>query len=118
MGRRVFLLPIVSYGLGFLALIIGIIFAQRLFASPKRKSKFPAIWLCAFGGLIGGASIGNFFSIVLYNLPKGAWTGLIFVQPIERAIFAAGAMLIGVPLLTGLNKIGIIAGPKGDNNED
>jgi hypothetical protein len=111
-GRSVISLPLVFYGLGFLALIAGIIFAPRMFASKSRLLKFPAIWLCAFGGLIGGASIGNFFSLVLYKHPGELWTALTVVQPVERAIFALGTALIGVPLLTGLNKIGIFAGPQ------
>ena len=111
-GRNVTLLPLVSYTLGFTAMIAGIIFARRIFARKSRLLKFPVIWLCAFGGLTGGASVGNFFSLVLYKLPDEVWKALAFVQPVERSIFALGAMFIGVPLLEGLNKIGISAGPQ------
>ena len=111
-GRSVIRLPLISYGLGFTALIIGVIFAPKLLASKKRFLRFPAIWLCAFGGLIGGAAIGNFFSLVLYKLPAELWTALSIVQPVERAVFALGAALIGVPLMEGLNKMNIPAGPK------
>jgi len=118
-GRKTILLPLVSYSLGFVVMITGIIFARRLFAGKSRLLKFPAIWLCAFGGLTGGASIGNFFSLLLYDLPGELWKALAFVQPVERAVFALGAMLIGVPLLEGLNKIGIRAGPQQEEeNED
>ena len=115
-GRSIIRFPIVYYGLGFFSLIAGIIFSGRMFASSSRLLKFPAIWLCAFGGLIGGAAIGNFFSLVLYKLPRELWAALTIVAPIERAIFASGAMLIGAPLLAGLNKIGILAGPQGEEN--
>ena len=111
-GRSIIRFPVVFYGLGFIAMITGIIFASRLFASKSRLVKFPAIWLCAFGGLTGGAAIGNFFSLVLYKQPKEIWAYLTIAAPIERAIFAAAAMLVGVPLLAGLNKIGIFAGPR------
>jgi uncharacterized membrane protein len=110
-GRSIILFPLVYYGLGFTAVVTGIIFAGKMFASAKRLLKFPAIWLCAFGGLIGGAAIGNFFSLVLYQQPKEFWAALTVVAPVERAIFSLGAMLIGVPLLEGLNKIGIPVGP-------
>jgi hypothetical protein len=116
-GRSVFYFPLVFYGLGFLIMIIAIFFAPKMFASPKRMFKFPAIWLCAFGGLVGGATVGNFFSLVLYKQPAEIWTALTVVAPIERAIFALGAMFIGVPLLEGMNKIGIFCGPK-KNDED
>ena len=110
-GRSIVILPLVFYGLGFIAMITGIIFSGRMFESQNRLLKFPAIWLCAFGGLIGGATVGNFFSLVLYKLPREVWAALTVVAPIERAVFASGAMLIGVPLLVGLNKIGIFVGP-------
>ena len=122
-GRSVISIPLVFYGLGFLAMMGGIIFSWRMFTGNKRILKFPAVWLCAFGGLTGGASIGNFFSLVLYEMPAEVWTTLTFIQPVERAVFALGAMLIGVPLLEGLNKIGIYTGPREDEelgvgNED
>jgi uncharacterized membrane protein len=111
-GRSFIYLPIVFYGLGFTAMITGIILAPKLFASSKHLHKFPAIWLCAFGGLIGGATIGNFFSLVLFRQPKEIWALLTIYAPIERAIFALAAMLVGAPLLAGLNKIGIFVGPQ------
>jgi len=117
-GRNVILLPIIVYGLGFIVMITGIIFSQKLFACKNRILKFPAVWLCSFGGLLGGATIGNFFSLVLYQTPKDVWSVIIIASPIERAIFAFAASLVGVPLLTGLNKIGINAGPKEEENEN
>jgi len=114
-GRSVIYFPLVKYGLGFIAMMIAILFAGKMFVSKNNLWKFPAIWLCAFGGLIGGAAIGNFLSLVLFRQPKEIWTVLTVVAPIERAVFAIGAMLVGVPLLAGLNKIGIFVGPQ---NED
>jgi hypothetical protein len=113
-------MPLVSYGLGFIMMITGIIFARRVLIGKSRLLKFPAIWLCAFGGLTGGASVGNFFSLVLYDLPEDVWGALALIQPVERSIFALGATFIGVPLLEGLNKLGIGAGPSQteETNED
>jgi len=113
-GRSIIIYPLIYYGLGFISLIAGIILAPRFFSGSKRYLKFPAIWLCAFGGLIGGATVGNFFSLVLYKLPKEFWATLIIISPVERVVFATGAMLVGAPLLSGLNKIGIIAGPQSE----
>jgi hypothetical protein len=121
-GRIVIGMPLVSYGLGFIMMITGIIFARLMLSGiclgKSRLLKFPAIWLCAFGGLIGGASVGNFFSLMLYDLPEDVWKALTFVQPVERALFALGAMFIGVPLLEGLNKIGISVGPPKPEEEE
>ncbi|MDR0487686.1 MAG: ECF transporter S component [Treponema sp.] len=108
-GRSIVRFPLVFYGLGFLAAITGSIFAKRMFRN--RLLRFPAIWLAAFGGLAGGATVGNFFSLILYKLPREVWAALTIAAPAERAIFALGAMLLGTPLLAGLEKIGIFAGP-------
>ena len=116
-GRKVIRFPVVYYGLGFLALMAGIFLAGRLLKGKNRLLKFPAVWLCAFGGLIGGATVGNFFALVLRKDPVEMWQMLTLAAPVERAIFALGAMFVGVPLLIGLNKIGIFAGPQ-DENED
>jgi hypothetical protein len=116
-GRSAVGIPIVFYGIGFISVIAGLIFAGRMFASKSRLLKFPAIWLCAFGGLIGGAAIGNFFSLVLFRQPREIWAILTVTAPIERALFALGAMLVGAPLLAGLNKIGIFAGPQKDEDQ-
>jgi hypothetical protein len=120
-GRSVIRLPLIYYGMGFVVMIITIIFSQRMFESKNRWIKFPAVWLCAFSGLIGGATVGNFFSLVLYKQPKEIWEILTITSPIERAIFASAAMLVGAPLLSGLNKIGIFTGPQSEkefSNED
>jgi len=119
-GRSLIRLPLIYYGLGFIAMIAGIIFSGRLFRSAGKLQKFPAIWLCAFGGLVGGATAGNFFSLILYKLPKEIWNALTIVSPIERAVFALGAMFIGAPLMVGLNKLGIFVGPQEEqaNTED
>ena len=46
------------------------------------------------------------------------WKGLAFVSPFERAIFALGATIIGVPLLIGLPKIGVFVGGDLEGEED
>lgn len=110
-GRSAVVFPAVYYGAGFIALIIGSLISGKAFSNDDKALKFPALWLCAFGGMIGGATVGNFFSMLLFKIPREVWMGLTFVAPVERAIFSLGAMFIGAPLLIGLPKIGIPAGP-------
>jgi len=117
-GRSFIFLPIVFYGFGFAVMIIAFIFAKKLFVSNKRFLLFPAIWLCSFGGLVGGAAIGNFFNLVLYKTPRDVWILLMVTSPIERILFALAAAFVGVPLLTGLNKLGIISVPHNDIKDD
>jgi len=116
-GRKAILIPIVFYGLGFIVMNAGLIFSNRMLTGKSHISKFLAIWMCSFGGLVGGATIGNFFSLALYEQPVEAWTLLAFISPVERAIFAFAAMIIGVPLLIGLNKIGIFVGPQEESRK-
>ncbi|MCL2214091.1 MAG: hypothetical protein FWC06_02660 [Treponema sp.] len=110
-GRSIIRFPLVFYGLGFIIMIAGIVFAGRMFASKKRILAFPAVFLCSFGGLVGGAAVGNFFSLVLFKVPKDIWVLLTITAPIERAVFAFSTALVGVPLLKGLEKTGILVGP-------
>jgi len=117
-GRSIFIYPLVYYGLGFIAMIAGIIFAPRFFKSSAGILKFPAVWLCAFGGLIGGATVGNFLSLLLFRQPKEFWAALTIVSPVERSVFALGAMFVGVPLMAALNKIGIFVGPQEESCEN
>jgi len=114
-GRNVIQIPLIFYGLGFVIMITGIIFAGFLYNSRKKVLLFAAIWLCSFGGLVGGASIGNFFSLVLFKQPKELWLVILYLAPIERAIFALASAIVGVSLITGLNKINIFVGPQNEN---
>jgi uncharacterized membrane protein len=116
-GRGFAVYPAVVYGLGFAVTVTANIFVSKIFAGENRLLKSLAIWLCAFGGLIGGATIGNFFALVLLKMPKELWAALTVITPIERAVFAAGATLVGVPLLLGLDKIGVRVGPQEKENK-
>ena len=109
-GRQAYFYPIVFYGLGLIALAVRVIFIRKKRTFKMETWKFPAIWLSSFSGLIGGAVLGNFFSLVLFKQPKEIWVFLTVASPIERALFAAGAVLVGVPLLLGIRKIGIRTG--------
>jgi hypothetical protein len=116
-GRGFPLLPAVYYGLGITSALIGCVFAFRWLTGVNKTFKFSALWLCAFGGMIGGASIGNFFSLLLYKLPREVWAALVVISPLERAAFSLGAALIGTPLLIALPKIGVFAGPAAEEEE-
>jgi len=111
-GRATIIFPLVFYSAGFVALIIGSACAGKVLAGNKQALKLPILWLCAFGGMTGGATIGNFCTLVLYRLPRETWLYLTVAAPIERALFSLVAALIAAPLLAGLPKVGIFAGPQ------
>jgi hypothetical protein len=111
-GRDIVIFPLVYYSAGFAALIAGNFLAGRILAGNNEALKLPIVWLCAFGGMIGGAAIGNFFFLILYQLPGETWLYLTVAAPLERAVFSLGAALVAAPLLAGLPKIGIFVGPQ------
>jgi hypothetical protein len=115
-GRNTVVFPLVVYGLGFTALIAGCIFACKALAGKNAVLKFSVVWLCAFGGMIGGSAVGNFFTLILYRNPREFWLPLTAIAPLERSIFSVGTALIGVPLLAALPKIGISVGPNFENS--
>ena len=117
-GRSVIYIPVIFYGLGFAAAMAGIIFAGKMLAGKNHFLKFLGVWLCSFGGLIGGATIGNFFSLLFFRQPKEIWFTILLLAPVERAVFAAAAALAGVPLIAGLNKIGIFTGIQKNEEEE
>jgi len=118
-GRSVIHIPVFFYGIGFAAFVLGIIFSEKFFSGKKKLLILLAIWICSFGGLIGGASVGNYFSLVFLKVPKDAWlTIILFLAPLERAVFAFAAALVGTSLIIGLNKIGIFVGPQKANQEN
>ena len=117
-GRATVIFPLIYYSAGFAALIAGSIFAGRVLTGKNNALKLPILWLCAFGGMTGGATIGNFFSLVLYQLPRETWLYLTVAAPLERAVFSLGAALVAAPLLAGLPQAGIFVGPQEEVDDD
>jgi len=117
MGRSLAIFPIVYYGVGFAAFLVASVFAGKILTGTNTLLKLPILWLCAFGGMIGGASIANFFYLLLYRMPKETWLYLTVASPVERAAFSLGTVLVGAPLLIGLPKIGIFVGPQLEDDE-
>jgi hypothetical protein len=111
-GRGLIMFPLVYYSAGCAALIVGSVFAGRVLAGKNEALKLPIVWLCSFGGMVGGATIGNFFFLILYQLPGKTWLYLTVAAPLERAVFSLGAALVAAPLLAGLPRIGIFVGPQ------
>jgi len=111
-GRGMVFFPLVYYSAGCAALIAGSFLAGKILAGKNEALKLPIIWLCAFGGMVGGATIGNFFFLILYRLPRETWLYLTVAAPLERAVFSLGTALVAAPLLAGLPKIGIFVGPQ------
>ncbi len=111
-GRGAIIFPIVYYGLGALMAILGGILGKNWLLKNNVPLKAIAIFMCAFAGSVTTASLANMASVYLFELPAEVWISLTVIAPIERAIFATGAALIGTPLLMLLPKIGVHIGPQ------
>jgi hypothetical protein len=117
-GRSLVIFPLVYYGLGFTAFFIASIFAGKVLTGKNSVLKIPLLWLCAFGGMIGGATIANFFTLVLIKTPREFWIPMVVFSPVERAVFSLGTALVAVLLLDGLPEVGIFVGPQEEVDDD
>ena len=110
-GREAAIFPIIYYTLGLITTVLcAIIFREKNVFTKKPVLRGVGIFLAAFTGFVATSAWVNFVGIILYQWPAAMWKGLAFVSPFERAIFALGATIIGVPLLIGLPKIGVFVG--------
>lgn len=115
-GRQVPLFPGVFYSLGAVSIVVGGLFARTWLTGESVVRRGLAIWLASFGGFVTAASYANYLGgLVMLSLPPAVWTGLVVISPIERTVFALGAVAVGIPLLHGLPRIGIFVGPEPDS---
>ncbi|MGI9861984.1 ECF transporter S component [Moorella naiadis] len=117
-GRQVPMFPAVFYSLGVLGALIGGFLGFKWLARDNVFGKAVGVWLAAFTGFVGAASIANYFTLIVLKLPAKVWIYLTFVAPVERTIFAIGSAIIGIPLLIGLPKIGVFVGPQAEKFDE
>lgn len=117
-GRQAVLFPIVVYGSGIVIGLVGALWGARFLEKDNAAGRALAIWLAAYAGFMGAAAVGNYLGILVVKIPAKVWNVLAFVTPVERTIFSVGAMIIGIPLLVGLPKIGIFVGPQPKEEDD
>jgi hypothetical protein len=79
--------------------------------SKDRKLMSIGLFCAAHAGIVVTQAMGNLWALIFFKLPPAIWYTVLAIAPIERILFALGAMVIGVPLLIGLIKIGIPVGP-------
>lgn len=111
-GRAAWPTPLL-YLLGFAAILVGIFLSRK--ENPllsKDRAKMSVGILCAsLAGIVVTQAMGNLWALIFFELPPAIWYTVLAIAPVERLLFGIGAMIIGVPLLIGLPKIGIPVGP-------
>lgn len=113
-GRESWLFALVFFGSGILCCILGFFFCNRWLKKSNFALKAIAIFIACYAGMIFSAAYVDYVCLFLYGLTSEIWTMLIVIAPLERALFAAGSLVVGTPLLIGLPKIGVFIGPRDD----
>ncbi len=116
-GRESWLFASVFFGSGILACIIGLFLCNKWLKKSNFALKAIAVFLACYAGMVFSAAFVDYVCLFLYGLTSEVWSVLIFVSPLERAIFSAGSLIVGTPLLIGLPKIGVFIGPRDDTLE-
>ena len=111
-GRAAWATPLL-YLLGYVFILVGWWIGRKEdpLLSKNRTRMSLGIFCCAIAGIIVTQAMGNLWALIFFKLPPAIWFTVLAVAPIERFMFALGAMIIGTPLLIGLVKIGIPVGP-------
>ncbi len=91
---------------------MGWIWGGDWLRSENRTRIFAGLFITAMTGGIVRYSLGNLLVLNMYALPKEVFLVVLPIASVERLLFALGAAIIGVPLMIGLTKVGIIVGPK------
>jgi hypothetical protein len=111
-GRAAWATPLL-YLLGYVFIFIGWLISRK--SDPlldKNKGKMMlGVFCCSIAGIVVTQAMGNLWALIFFSLPPAIWYTTLPIAPVERTLFALGAMIIGTPLLIGLVKIGIPVGP-------
>jgi len=86
--------------------------------SPNRGKMMLGLFCASLAGIVVTQAMGNLWALIFFQLPPAIWFTVLAIAPVERLMFAVGAMIIGTPLLIGLPKIGIQVGPMIYQQED
>lgn len=117
-GQQAPLFPAIFYGAGVVVCVIGAFVGSSWLKSDNVFKKSVAVFIAAYVAMVASASLANFTALIVFQIPAETWTLLAFMAPVERAIFSLGSVIVGVPLLIGLPKIGIFIGPKLEEEAD
>ena len=108
----------VTFGVsGILTCLLGGIFAKHFITHKNVILRWISLFTCCAGGLLTSCMFADIANLILFHTPAISMKVLAFISPTERFVFGAAAATVAVPLLLGLNKIGIRLGPQAPEEE-
>lgn len=113
-GRKAWIHGVACNGLGIIATTFAVFAGKKFLTSKNLLLKSIAIWIISYGGMMAACTFAGSMNVILFQSPAISFKVVLGIGLIERAVFSTAAMIIGVPLLTALPKIGIFVGPKSD----
>ena len=97
----------------------GAVWGSKQLKSKKTNfGKIAALFITFYAAFISGCIVSDAFGIPMYDLTGELYMFLAWMMPLERVIFSLFSTILGVPLMLGLPKIKIYAGPQFDDSED
>ena len=116
--RKAWIVVVCLGGYGMLALLVSCFIAKKFLMSENLAKKGCGIFVCALGGMITSALGAQLASAILMKTPAISMKITFPLAMVERTIFAAAGVVIGIPLMIGLPKVGIFVGPQPADLED
>lgn len=110
LGRSAWFQAAVNYPLPVLLAFPAAKWGADWLGQRDAKKRFVAIGLMSFIGTCASLALGNFMALPMFALPREVWLGVLPIQTPQRIIFAILSSVIGVPIMAGLTKIGMVVG--------
>ena len=117
-GRKAWIFALCFGGGGLLCLAVACFIGKPWLMSKNIAKRAVSIFVCAAGGMFTSGMFADVASVLMFRTPAITWKVLAFTAPVERIVFAVAAVIISLPLLAGLPKVGIFVGPQPDNLDD
>ena len=107
--------------IGLTAIILSIISAKwacKLLKETNIAKLSAGVFIVTLSSFLIGVGFGDDFGIPMYDLQPELYSMLTWLMPVERCIFSLFTTILAVPLIIGLPKIKIFAGPRYDETEN
>lgn len=117
-AREAWIYSVTVWGVGIVMSLVGGVLGAKLLERQTLLVKAIGLYLCIYPCYIVAQAVNCVFVMLLMELPADLLKLLAVTVPLERLLFTLGAVIIGIPLLSGLPKIGIFVGPAYDTMEN